>query len=152
MLISDYLEESQISLSLKAANKNEAIKELAELLKESKAIANFNGFLNDVFKREDLSTTGIGYEIGIPHARTASVTDFVIAFGRAKQGIEFASLDGQPVKLIFLMGTPKEKKLGQYLQLLSKLTRVLKEGLFRETLLKAQSPQEILIAFQKAEK
>ncbi len=152
MLVSNYLKESQISLDIKAANKNEAIKELSLLLKDCKDIANFDDFIEDVFSREALSTTGIGSEIGIPHARTEAVKDFVIAFGRSKAGVEFASLDERPVKLIFLMGTPKEKNLTQYLQLLSKLTRLLKNESFRETLLKARNPEEILAEFKKAEK
>ena len=152
MLVSSYLKENQISLDIKAANKNEAIKELSLLLKNCKNIADFDGFIQDVFSREALSTTGIGNEIGIPHARSEAVKDFVIAFGRSEDGVEFASLDGNPVKLIFLMGTPKEKNLTQYLQLLSKLTRLLKDKSFRETLLKVQSPEEILAEFKKAEK
>ena len=152
MLVSSYLKENQISLDIKTANKNETIKELSLLLKNCKSIVNFDGFIQDVFSREALSTTGIGNEIGIPHARSEAVKDFVIAFGRSEGGVEFASLDGKPVKLIFLMGTPKEKNLTQYLQLLSKLTRLLKDESFRETLLKAQSPEEILAEFKKAEK
>jgi len=152
MLVSNYLKENQIAFNLKATNKDEAIKELADLLKNSKEITDFDAFLQDVFNREALSTTGIGNEIGIPHARTSSVTDFVIAFGRSNEGIEFASLDKKPVKLVFLMGTPKEKNLQQYLQFLSKLTRVLKNESFRDTLMKAQNSKEILSAFEKAEK
>ena len=152
MLVSSYLKENQISLDIKAANKDEAIKELSLLLKDCKDIANFDDFIQDVFSREALSTTGIGNEIGIPHARTEAVKDFVIAFGRSEDGIEFASLDGKPVKLIFLMGTPKEKNLTQYLQFLAKLTRLLKDESFRNALLKARSPKEILAEFKKAEK
>ena len=152
MLVSSYLKENQISLDIKAANKDEAIKELSLLLKDCKDITNFDDFIQDVSSREALSTTGIGNEIGIPHARTEAVKDFVIAFGRSEGGIEFASLDGRPAKLIFLMGTPKEKNLTQYLQFLAKLTRLLKNESFRKTLLKARSPEEILAEFKKAEK
>ena len=152
MLISDYLKENQIELDLKSREKKKIIEEVGALLKDSPQVKDFSSFLQDVLDREGMSTTGIGHEVGIPHARSEAVSDFVIAFGRSKEGIEFSSLDGKPAKLFFIMGTPKEKNLSQYLQLLSQLTRLLKEDSFRSSLLKAQSPKEIISIFHKAEK
>lgn len=150
MLVSSYLKKNQIELNLKATNKEESIKELAALLKNSKEIIDFEAFLNDVLNREALSTTGVGNEIAIPHARSSSVSDFIIAFGRSSKGIEFGSLDKKPAKLIFLMGTTKTKNLRQYLQLLAKLTRLLKDEPFKNALMKAQNAEDILKTFKKA--
>lgn len=86
MKISDYLKEKRILLSLKAHGKEESIKEIATLLKDSKDIVDFKSFLKDVFEREKLGTTGVGSEIAIPHARTDAVKDFVIGFGRSQEG------------------------------------------------------------------
>lgn len=151
MRISDYLKEKRILLNLKARYKEESIKEIAALLKDSKDIVNFRTFLSDVFEREKAGTTGIGNGLAIPHARTDAVKDFVIAFGRSQEGVEFKSLDGNLAKLIFLMGTPKEKGLSAYLKLLAQLTKILKNADFRESLLKASSPKEILNEFKKIE-
>jgi fructose-specific phosphotransferase system IIA component len=151
MKIGDYLTEERISLELKTHTKEEAIKEMSTLLKDAKELVDFDTFVKDVFEREKLGTTGIGNEIAIPHARTDAVKDFVIAFGRSSEGVEFNSLDGKPAKLIFLMGTQKEKNLNNYLKTLAHLTRLLKRESFRSLLLKASSPREIIDAFKKAE-
>ena len=94
---------------------------------------------------------GIGNSIGIPHARTDAVKEFVIAFGISPQGIEFDSLDKNPVKFIFLMGTPRSKGLNSYLKLLAHLTRLANKKEFQEVLLKARTSQEILKEFRKFE-
>ena len=152
MKIGDYLREDRIILDLKAHNKEETIREMSALLKDTEEITDFAVFLQDVFEREKLSSTGIGHEIAIPHARSNAVEDFVIAFGRSPQGIEFESLDGNPAKLIFLMGTPKEKRLDAYLKLLARLSRLLAKESFRNSLLKASTAEEIIELFREVEK
>lgn len=152
MKVTDYLRETQMDLNLTASSKEDAIKKLGVLLKDANAVSDYEGFIKDVFERESLNTTGIGHYIAIPHARTDTVKDFVIAFGRVADGLEFESLDKKPVKLIFLMGTPKEKKgLNGYLQILSSLTRRLDKESFREELLNASTPKEIIDIFKKVE-
>lgn len=151
MKIGDYLKEDRISLNLKSSNKEESVKEISMLLKSAKEINDFEAFIGEVFEREKLNTTGIGNEIAIPHARTDAVKDFVIAFGRSKEGIEFNSLDGNPAKLIFLMGTPKHKGVRAYLKILAHLTRLLKKESFRNSLLTAYNSKEIIDIFKKAE-
>jgi fructose-specific phosphotransferase system IIA component len=151
MKVANYLKEDRILLNLKATNKEEAIKEIANVLKEAEEISDFDVFLKDVFERESLSTTGIGNYIAIPHARSEAIKEFVIAFGRSSVGVEFNSLDGKPARLIFLMGTPKEKEINNYLKILAHLTRLLQKEDFREALLKAASAQEIIEEFKKIE-
>jgi len=151
MKITDFLTEDKILLDLKASNKEGAIKEIADVLRSSSSISDFDSFLKDIFEREALNTTAIGKHIAIPHARTDVIKEFVIAFGRCKKGMELNSLDNKPVKLIFLMGTPKEKDLGSYLQILACLTRILNKEEFREALLNASTPKEVIQAFRKIE-
>lgn len=151
MRIADFLKEDRVLLKLEAGSKEEAIKEIARLLGNSKEITDFDLFLRDIFEREALNTTGIGEHIAIPHARTDAVKDFVIAFGRSSEGIEFNSLDKKPAKFIFLMGTPQENGLNSYLKILAHLTRLLKHESFREALLKASSPKEVIEEFRKVE-
>lgn len=152
MRISDYLKEDMICLELKATGKEEAIRELGSVIRKAKEITNYEMFLKDVLEREKLTTTGIGDDVAIPHARTDAVTGFVIAFGKSEKGVEFDSLDGKRARLLFLMGTPKMAGLDEYLVLLAHLTRLLKQQSFREALLKAQSPAEIIEIFKNFEK
>ncbi len=149
MKITDFLKEDKILLNLKALNKEDAIKEIASTLEDSNYVFDFKLFLEEVFKREALNTTGIGAGIAIPHARTNAVKEFTIALGRSSQGVGFNSLDNKPAKLIFLMGTPKEKGLSGYLQILACLTRLLKKEDFKKALLDASTPKEVIEAFRK---
>ncbi len=151
MRITDFLKEERVLLDLNATSKEEAIKEIANVLKNSEEVVDFDLFLKEIFDRESLSTTGIGNYIGIPHARTDAVNRFVIAFGRSSNGIEFNSVDGKPAKLIFLMGTPKEKGLNSYLEILAHLTRLLNKKELQEVLLNATSPKDIIEAFKNVE-
>lgn len=151
MRVGSFLKENQIILDMKSRTKEEAIKELAGVLTNAPEITDFERFLNDVFEREGMATTGIGHEIAIPHTRSDVVKEFVIAFGRSLDGVEFGSLDGRSVKLIFLMGTPKEKGLGDYLKVLAHLTRLLEKENFRQLLLDAKTPTEVINIFQQAE-
>ncbi len=149
--ITDFLKEKWVLLNFKASNKEEAIKELAYLLKDSDEVSNFDLFLKDIFERESLSTTGIGNYIAIPHARSDAVKKFIIVFGRSSKGIEFNSLDGRPAKFIFLIGTPKQEGVNNYLMILAHLTRLLNKKDFQNTLLAASRPKEIIEEFRKVE-
>ena len=111
MRISDHISEKMICLALENTTKDGVIRELAELLKDSEDVTDFDVFLKDVFEREKLSATGIGNEIAIPHARTGAVDNIIIAFGRVSQGVDFNGIDNKPVKLVFLMGTPKRTSI-----------------------------------------
>ncbi|MBU0571284.1 MAG: PTS sugar transporter subunit IIA [Candidatus Omnitrophica bacterium] len=151
MKLKKYVTKDQMLLDLNSRTKEDAIKEMAELLRKSPAITNFDQFLLDVFARENLQTTGIGHGVAIPHARTNATEDFILAFGRSQAGIDFGSVDKTPVKLIFLMGTPKKEGLTDYLKILAQLSRLLKRPEFRESLLAAQDPEEILAELTRSD-
>ena len=151
MKVSPFLKEERIILELKAKTKEEAIKEVASLLKDASEIINLDDFLKEVFEREKIGSTGIGKGIAIPHARTDNVKKFVIAIGRSEKGIEFQAVDKRPVKIIFLMGTPKEEGLDEYLKILAHLMRLIDKEAFRSSLFSAKTAKEIIEIFKSAE-
>jgi len=151
MKILPFLKEERINLSLQSTTKEEAIKEVAFLLKDAPEIISFDNFIKDVFEREKIGTTGIGKEIAIPHARTDSVKKFVIAIGRSEKGVDFQAVDSKPVKIIFLMGTPKEEGLDEYLKILAHLTRLIDKDSFRSSLFSAKTAKEIIDIFKSVE-
>ena len=108
---------------------------------------NYDLFIKDVFAREEIQTTAIGNNVAIPHARTEAIDDFCLIFGRTNTGIDFNAIDKKPVKLIFLMGTPKKKALQNYLQILACLTRVLEKESVREKLINVSSVEQIIDIF-----
>ena len=148
MEVKGYIMEELINLDLLSERKEDAIRELARLMERTQGMIDFDLFLEDVFKRERLGTTGIGDGIAIPHARTDAVDQLVIALGRSARGVEFESLDGKKVKLLFLMGTPKGS-VSHYLKILAQLTRLLKEGTFRDKLLEARDKEIVVSLFRE---
>jgi len=150
MKISTYLDPKFICTEMQATTKEDAIKELAEIMKDSQQIKDFDQFLKDIFEREEMMSTGIGHNIALPHARTEAVDNLIIGMGRSHKGIDFDSIDKQPVNLIFLMGTPK-KDMGNYLKGLAYLTRMLTKEDFRKRLLNAESAEDMINIFKEVE-
>ncbi|MBN1622437.1 MAG: PTS sugar transporter subunit IIA [Endomicrobiales bacterium] len=150
MRISDYLDKHLIAIDLKADHKDEAIKKLVGLMKNSDGMLDYPLFITDVLEREKIATTGIGNEVAIPHARTDAVNKIKISLGVSAQGINFDSLDGKKVKIIFLIGTPKSE-INTYLVILAQLTRLLRNVSFREEICKASDPSTIMEIFKKSE-
>ncbi len=151
MVVSQYLEKNFCIMELESADKEAAIYEIAEKLNQGKKLINKDKFILDVLERENLGSTGIGNNVAIPHARTDSVKGFVIGFGRSSSGINFKALDGEKVKLIFLMGA-EPKELNLYLRILAELSKLLMNSSFRKDLISAENPQEIINVIKKFEK
>ena len=93
-------------------------------------------------EREKLGSTGIGQGVAIPHGKSDSVESLVAALGVSKRGVDFESLDGEPVNLIFLLVAPPDSA-GQHLKALARISRLLKDKFFRQALREAKSLEEI---------
>ncbi len=150
MKISDYLKEEFCLMELKATTMEEAIGEIVSNLEKSGKIKDKEKFVHDILEREALGSTGIGYQLAIPHARTEAIEGFVIGFARSLKGIDFKSLDGRKVNLIFLMGA-NPKDLSLYLRLLAELSKLLIDNTFRKTLLSVNTPKEVVEIFKRFE-
>jgi fructose-specific phosphotransferase system IIA component len=149
MQITKFLTKENVILDIKSRNKTGVIKEIASTLKNSDKLKDYDKLLKDISVREKLNTTGIGNFVAIPHARTDAVDNFIIAFGRSKKGVNFNSIDKKPAKFIAVMGTPKNKGLNEYLQLLAHLTRLLNKSSFQKSLLEAKNQQDIVNLFKR---
>ena len=151
MRLGDYLDEHFMTLDLRSGTKREAIEEVASLLRGSEKVKEWSAFLADVYAREELGSTGVGKGVGIPHARTDNVTDFVVAFGRSKEGIDFGAVDGKPVRLVFLMGTPNIK-IQSYLKLLAHMSRLFKIEAFLDSLHAAPDAASVIELFRQEDR
>jgi fructose-specific phosphotransferase system IIA component len=149
-VLAELLETSTIKLELEARKKNEALQELVELLNRAGKIQNQAAALAGLIEREKLTSTGIGSGIAIPHLLSAETEETVMAFGRKKEGLRFDSVDNQPVTLIFLIVGPKNQEYA-HLRLLSRLSRLLHDEGFRQALLDAGTPDEILAIVRQEE-
>ncbi|RLC52935.1 MAG: hypothetical protein DRI23_01720 [Candidatus Cloacimonadota bacterium] len=139
--VSDMINENFI-IDIASDNKKNALNELLDVICKSPLITNCKKFRKAIFNREKLMSTGIGYEIAIPHARDKTVKDFVIAIGRKKEGLEYASIDDKPVKLIFMIGA-SDTQNKDYIKLLSRLVLRLKNKDFVNKLISAQNAVEM---------
>lgn len=145
--VSDMINENFI-IDIKGNTKKEALNELLDVICESPLITEPKIFRKAILKREKLMSTGIGYEIAIPHARHKSIQDFVIAIGRKKEGLEYASIDDKPVKLIIMIGA-SDKQDKDYIKLLSRLVLRLKNKDFVNNLLNAKDASEMYSIIHK---
>ena len=146
MNIMSFLDERAVSVELKAQdNKEEVIRELAELLVKSGAIKekDVGKLVQILLKRESLGSTGIGQGVAIPHGKSDCVTRLVGAFGISHAGVNFDSLDGEPVHLFFLLVAP-EDSAGPHLKALARISRLLKDKHFRDTLRAANDEQTVV--------
>jgi fructose-specific phosphotransferase system IIA component len=151
MRLTDYLSKEFCIMDLKAATKEEAIKELVCVLASSGKVKDKDDFVKHILEREGLGSTGIGNRVAIPHAPTQSVEGLLIAYGRSKQGIDFQSHDGEEVNSVFLIGT-NPGDLNLYLKLLASLSKLLNDKLFRDEFTKVESGEGLIELFKKYEK
>ncbi|QZY55832.1 PTS sugar transporter subunit IIA [Crassaminicella profunda] len=133
-----------IDLNLKVATKEEAIKRMVERVNQCGRLNDASSYLKVVMEREEMSTTGIGFGIGIPHGKSNAVKIPTLAFGRCEDGIEWQSLDGQVVKMIFLIAVPEEAASNQHLRILAALSRRMMNEEFRNKLLEIGNEKELI--------
>ena len=148
--ISEYIKADTIDLNLKAKNKNAVIKELYGNLKKTNLIKDEEQGLNDILAREEMGSTGIGKRIALPHAKTKAVDELIVTFGISRNGIAYDSLDDENVNIFFMFLCP-ESKTHEYLRVLARISRLIRENRFVENLLKATSNEEIIEIIRKEE-
>jgi mannitol/fructose-specific phosphotransferase system IIA component (Ntr-type) len=136
---SKYFMTEQIA-DIASTSKDIAIAGVWKTVSGNPAVAEPERFLDAIMARELIMSTGIGSGIAIPHAKTSAVTDFVIAVGRIREGMDFESLDGLPVQIIILMGAP-ERKRTDFLSLIARIGSVFNTPGFKEDFLDADSPE-----------
>lgn len=151
MTIRDLLAAESINLNGTPAGKNEALNQCIDLMAKSGKIADVETYRKGVFAREEEGTTGIGMGIAIPHCKSDAVTKAGLAAMVVKDGVDFESLDGTPAKIIFLIAAPNTED-NVHLQVLSKLSVMLMDEQFTNSLINAGSVDEFLNIIDSAEK
>ena len=154
MNIMSFLDERAVSVDLKSQNHNGkegVIRELVGLLLSAGAVKerDVSKLVQILLKRESLGSTGIGQGVAIPHGKSDCVSTLVAAFGISRTGVNFDSLDGEPVSLFFLLVAP-EDSAGPHLKALARISRLLKDKHFRESL-KASKDEKTLIKILREE-
>ena len=149
MMLTELLTPERVLLPVTARDKRGVIRELAALL-----VAQSGGDLAEVIEavqeREDVLSTGIGHSIAIPHGRTPTVRQLGVVCGLSPAPIAFESIDGEPVRLIFLVVGP-ESSAGPHIKLLGRIVRLVRREPLRQRLLAARTPAELYDTLLNAE-
>lgn len=149
-MIKTLINPELIDLSLSAKTKEGAFHEMAMLLKRHRIIDDYIEFIDDIMEREMLGTTGFGFGIAIPHAKSKHVLKPAIVFGRSEKGVTYDSIDGNPVHLIFMIAMP-DTSAKHHLVALAWLSRNLIHASFRNALLEAKTKEEVMHIMKQAD-
>lgn len=150
MRITDLLDKRSISLNGAPKSKEEALDQVVALMAKSGKINDEEAYRKQVYAREEESTTGIGEGIAIPHGKCDAVDRPGLAAMVVKDGVDFDALDGEPVTLIFLIAAPNTKD-NVHLDVLSKLSVLMMDEAFSDSLRNARSVDEFLEIIDKAD-
>lgn len=144
-----YFDEQLFLPDLKATTKDELLKEIVDQFVNVKYLKNSDIVLDMLRQREVLGSTGIGKGIAIPHGRTTSASEIMIAFGKSQSGIDYDTIDGKPVHLVFMIIAPPQDENNMYLPILGKMVEVLNKSKNRNKLMSAETFSEFIEVISK---
>jgi len=147
MKILDVLDKEAIIVNMKARDKKGALDELVAPVAVATGVGR-EQLVKVLLERERLGSTGIGGGIGIPHGKLRNLERLILGFGLSHQGVDFESIDGRPTYLFFLLLTP-ENSAGIHLQLLARISRLLKNENVKTKLMQSQTSEDILAAISE---
>jgi fructose-specific phosphotransferase system IIA component len=150
MKVSDLLKPEFIIPNLKGDSKEDVINELIDLFKGDARVEDLEKVRSAVLDREKVMSTGVGKGFAIPHGKTNAVKEIIGAFGRVPDGIDYDSLDGNPVQLIFLL-VGKDNLISTHIKLLSRISRLMNKDDFRHRLIEAKNSEDIIKLFTEEE-
>ena len=150
MRLTEILKPQNIKIPLEAKVKTDAIGELVELLAANGELTDPKKVLEAVLDREATRTTGIGSGLAIPHGKCTGTDHLVMAIGRCEAPVDFQSIDGRPVNLIWLLSSPPDKT-GPHIHALARISRLMTIDRFRQSLVAAKDAQEVFDAIVKQE-
>ncbi len=151
MILTRALSPACIKVPLEGMDKDSIITELVDLLDENGSLLDRDGTLDEVLTREQIRSTGVGFGIAIPHGRCKAVREPAIAVGTTHTPVDFDSVDSKPVSIVVLLLSPAEQA-GPHIQALARVSRMMLDAEFRESLESAPSAEAAYELFVAAEK
>ena len=142
MKIDEILKKESVIADLVGKNKLEVIQEMTSCLKQNNIIKDDQVLLATLMEREKLGSTGIGENVAIPHGKSDELTQIITVFARSLEGVEFESLDQKPVHFVCMVIAPAHST-GQHLKVLARISRLFKNQVLREGILKAEDSNAI---------
>lgn len=150
MLLTELVTPQRIKVPLQSTSKDDLLRELVELLARSDGVKDVDDVLRAVRERETVLSTGIGSGVAIPHGKSSAVSELRLVAGTTGEAVDFDALDGQPVRLFFLLVGP-ETAAGPHIKALSRISRLVRKESVRENLLAAGDADEFYRVLRTAE-
>jgi len=150
MKITDFLDKQAIKVGLESTEKEDALKELVDVLDAVKEIGDKKSIVRALIERENLGSTGIGQGIAIPHGKTDRVKELIAILGISRKGVNFEALDGEAVYIFFLLVAHKDSA-GPHLKALAQISRLLRDSYFCELLKRCKTPDEVYDLIRREE-
>jgi len=145
-----FLTADTVRVGLPGRTKDDVINALLDVVATHPAVIDPEAMRRAVFEREQMMSTGVGKSLGLPHAKTAAVTETIAAFAITADPVDFGAIDDQKVRLVFLLvGTEAAKS--EHIKILSRISRLLNRDAFRERLLQARDAEEVLALLEEGE-
>jgi len=152
MKFADFMCNESLNANLQAKTKEDTIREMVKSLLDAGQIAeeDYDGIVRHVLKREELGSTGIGRCVAVPHTKFSNVKKMVGTVAISQEGVDFDSLDGQPVHVLFLLISPPDQPQ-EHLSALEHISKQLREGMFRSFMMQAKSQDDIIELLSEAD-
>ena len=141
--ITKLLRPGSICVGLRGATKDEILESMLDTIEDHPAVIDLEKVREDVASREKIMSTGVGQGLGLPHAKTAGVTETMAVFAVTEEPIEFRAIDDEPVRLLFMLLGPETSR-SQHIKVLSRISRLMNRHQIRDALLAARSPDEVV--------
>ncbi|ADQ13519.1 PTS sugar transporter subunit IIA [Halanaerobium hydrogeniformans] len=143
MEVNEFINQDLIKMELQSKDKDSVIKEMIDIMVENGIVGDKEEVVKKAMEREAKGTTGVGRGVAIPHVKSDAVKKAAVAFGRSSEGIDYGSMDEKPSYLFFLITVPEESH-NEHLKILAQLSRNLVHDDFRDSLLEAESAEEVM--------
>lgn len=144
MDISNLIKKEIVFIGLDVSSKEECLNALIDSMQKEGYVSDKAAYLNDVFERETKGSTGVGFGVAIPHGKSKGISTPGLAFARLSRPVDWNSLDGKPVEIVFLIGVPEKDVGNEHIKILVAISRKLIHEEFRKQLLEAESSEDIL--------
>ncbi len=143
MSLVEMLSQGRICIGISGENKAGILQKMIDILVAQGVVSSPTQLLAEFLEREAKGSTGIGNGIAIPHVRSDQVKNLEYVFANSQEGVDFESLDGEPVHILFLMVAPAGSH-GIHIKALARISRILNDALLRSRLRKAATPEEVI--------
>ncbi len=150
MKIQDVLNKNVMLFDLQATDKEGVINEMVQSLVDNGVVTDFDTFKAGIMNREAQTSTGLGDGIAMPHSKNEAVKEATVLFAKSNKGVDYASLDGQPTDLFFMIAAP-EGANDTHLAALAELSKYLMKPGFADKLRQASTPDQVIAAFDAEE-